>query len=190
MDLETIERIAIIISVLVLVWQTRALKIQIARGELQATYNRYLELTKIEAADPTLHKMFFYGKDFERFSFLTEEQLRERALSLLIFDQFAFLFNMSKQPLLWRIARMICRHISFIWKMAACQRFFDRHRSVWEINADYVAGVLTNPMLVRSWREWGLGETWQGSQFHEFVERVITQWQNQQGRMDAIGPVV
>jgi hypothetical protein len=181
MNLETAEHIAIILSLIVLVWQTRALKVQIARGELQAVYNRYLELTKIESTTPTLHKMFIYGKDFERFSYLTDEQLRERALSLLIFDQFAFLFNMSGQPFLFRVGRLICRRVPALWRAQFCKSFFDRHRTVWEINAEYVAGVLTNPLLIRAWRDWGLGETWQGSQFYEFVEQVIRQWQEQKG---------
>ena len=180
LTLEQWGQIAVIITMLILALQTRALRLQISRTDLQSIYNRYLDLTKIEVQEPTLHKMFFYGKDFDRLSSLTPEQLHERALSLLIFDQFALLYNMSKQPLWSSISRSALRRIPFLWRANSCQKFFDRHRTVWEINAEYVTSVLTNPLLIRSWTEWGLGETWRGSQFYEFVNQTIEAWEKEQ----------
>jgi hypothetical protein len=173
-------QIAVILTMLILALQTRALRMQISRSDLQSIYNRYLDLTKIEVKEPTLHKMFFYGRDFDRLSALTPEQLHDRALSLLIFDQFALLYNMSKQPLWSRLSRSALRRVPFFWRTKVCQRFLDRHRTVWEINADYVEGVITNPLLIQAWRDWGLGETWRGSQFFEFVNETIDSWQEEQ----------
>lgn len=177
MDWNLLAQLAVVVSVLVLVWQTRALKLQIARTELQTVYDRYLEITKIEVAEPKLHKMFLYGRDYRRFGHLTPDQLHERALSLLIFDQFAMIFNMSRRPNLVRLAAHVSRKIRFIGNRRWVRGYLDRHRTVWEINEDYVRLVLTNPHLITSWREWGLGETWEGSEFHRFVETVIAAWE-------------
>lgn len=176
MNWDTIAQLAVLASVLILVWQTRALKVQIARSEMQSVYDRYLEITKIEVSEPRLHRMFLYGRDFERFAHLSEDELHERALSLLIFDQFALIFNMSKRPRPLALLRYMARRFAFIGNRRWVRASLDRRRTIWEINEDYVRQVLTNPRLIRSWRDWGLGETWEGSEFHTFVEEVIDIW--------------
>jgi hypothetical protein len=176
-DWDVVAQLAVVTSVLILVWQTRALKLQIARGEMQSVYDRYLEITKIEVADPRLHKMFLYGRDYARFADLTDEELHERALSLLIFDQFALIFNMSKRPRLWSMLRYLSRRFRLIGNRRWIRGILDRRRTIWEINEEYVRLVLTNPHLIKSWRDWGLGETWEGSEFYMFVEDVISVWE-------------
>lgn len=182
MDWEELERIAVVASVAILIWQTRALRQQMARGEIQAIYDRYLELTKIELEDPTLHRMFLYGRDYGRLVGMPADQLHDRALSLLIFDQFAMLYNMSEWSLIAATMRWIGIRMPRLGNTRCYRRLLDRRRSVWEINQAYVAGVLTNPLLIRSWRDWGLGETWRGSEFHGYVQEIIECWERESAK--------
>jgi hypothetical protein len=188
MSLDQIGQIAVVLSVVVLAAQARALRTQVARSEMQTVYGRYLEITKIEIENPLLHRMFLYGNDFARLSQLSPEELHQRALSLLVFDQFALIFNMSKRSFGTRIGWWLVEHVPPISRSRSVRRFLDHRRTIFEINADYINGVLTNPLLIQAWKDWGLGGTWAGSEFYDFVEKIIADWTRERECSDRLSP--
>lgn len=169
-----VEEIVLIATLIVLIWQTASLKAQIKKSELQAIYNRYLELTKLEVDEPALHKMFMYREHYAQLpGKLTAGELRERALALLIFDQFSMIYNMSSSPNPFGVFAWFVNKLPELRIIAPARRFIDRHRTPFEINREYIERVVANPLMVRAWREWGLGDTWRGSEFYRFAEEAM-----------------
>jgi hypothetical protein len=171
---ERFQSLALIVTLLLLFWQMTSLRVQMKRSELQSVYDRYLEITKLEIEHGELHQMFMYDEMRKDLADLQPSDLKLRALAVLIFDQFAYIYNMSARPTLLAPLRRATDLLSRKRDLPRLpRRFLDRHRSIFEINREYILHVVRNPVLVRAWREWGLGETWMGSEFYRFVEQSL-----------------
>jgi SAM-dependent methyltransferase len=170
------EALVLFATLLVLIWQTAATRREMRQAAVRNIYDRYMEIGKMEISHPELHMMFMEPEALETATTkLSADDLRTRALALLILDQFALIFNLGDKP------RLLYQMGSALEKLPEQSRvrrwwrgYADRHRTVFDINKDYIASVVTNPMVRRAWSDLGLGVTWKGSMFYEFVERCLS----------------
>lgn len=141
---------------------------------LMRVYDRYQDITKLEIANPHLHRMFMDVAASEELRSLTDEELRVRAMSLLIFDQFAMIYNISHRPSLPRAVISILlktAHRIGLFRSINADRIFGM--TVWDYNKDYVDSVFSNPVILRAWRQWKLGDTWRGSPFAGYIDALL-----------------
>jgi len=173
----SVEAWVLFATLLVLIWQTAGARREMRQAAIRNIYDRYMEIGKLEVVHPELHKMFMDADTLAATTeMLSPEDLKLRALALLVLDQFALIFNLGERRSgLYRLDPMIRRlpdrsPIRHWWAAYA-----DRHRTVFDINKDYIAAVVKNPMVRRAWAELGLGVTWKGSMFYDFVERCLAE---------------
>ncbi len=191
------------LTLLVLIWQTRSTRLEMRKTAVRSVYDRYLEITKMEVQYPELHKMFMDSQTLEALSKLPENEMRQRALSMFVFDQFAMIFNLGeRKSLLSRIDRAVsqiitrgrifrwwnrrvdasrsCAKLDYIAKKIISRliikwwkRQVEASRTLFDINEDYIRRVMSNPVVIRCWRDWKLGDTWKGSEYYDYIENLV-----------------
>ncbi|HCJ67693.1 MAG TPA: hypothetical protein DHV62_10375 [Elusimicrobia bacterium] len=166
--------IVMIFTLLVMIWQTWLTRIEMRKTAVREIYARYLEINKLEVENPALHKMFMDKKTFEELKNLPEDELRKRALSLFIFDQFAMIYNLGERKSVYLKLNPYIKKLFKEGKILEWwEDFIDRKRSLLDINESYIWGIMTNPEVIKCWKDYKLGETWKGSKYYEYVSNII-----------------
>lgn len=161
-------------TLLVLIWQAWLGRREIRKGAIRNIYDRWLEINRLEVEHPTLHRMFMSKEVFAQLDQSDDEEIRTRALSLFIFDQFAMIYNLGeRQSRLTLIDPLVRRILRSPRLREWWLDYLDRRRTLLDINQSYIEAVMANPLVRRCWTELRLGETWKGSRFYEFVESAI-----------------
>lgn len=187
----TVAEVVLLITLIVLLWQTVMLRSDMRKSSIQNIYDRYQRIGFMEVFSPQLEKMTMFPDTYERLKNLSDDEIKLRALSLFIFDQFALIFNLGERPRLVRRldkflrgilqnkklqGSWLVRHISGKTRLASIwDNFVEQGNNIWEINEQYIRQVLKNPILIHCWRDLGLSETWKGTGFHELVEEIIAE---------------
>jgi hypothetical protein len=185
----TIGDIVLLVTLVVLVWQVILLRSDMRQKSIQNIYDRYQRVGFMEVLFPQLEKMTMFPEIYERLGNLSDDDIKLRALSLFIFDQFALIFNLGERSRFVRRfdtffrsilqnksvrGSWLVRHMPGKRKLAGIwNRFVERGNNIWEINEQYIRQVLRNPILIHCWRDLGLSETWKGTGFYELVEEII-----------------
>ena len=166
--------IILFLTMVILIWQTWLTRVEMRKNAVRNIYERYLEINKLEVEYPILHEMFMDAETLDKLQHLSDEEMRKRALSLFIFDQFALIYNLGERPTLYRkIDPYLRRLLGKGWLLQWWNDFVDRKRSLLDINESYVHGIMSNPEVVKCWREYGLGKTWYGSRYFDFINQLI-----------------
>jgi len=172
----SIEAIAILLSVGVLSWQIWLNTREMRKAAVRNIYDRYLEITKMEVQYPELHRMFMGRDAFAELSTLGEQEVRTRALSMFVFDQFALIMNLGERPSLYtRVDPVVSRLLVIPFLRTWWKGVVDRNRTLFDINKDYIEEVMTNPLVTRCWKDWRLGQTWKGSEFFDYINNIVTE---------------
>lgn len=194
----TIGEIVLMITLIILIWQTILLRSDIRQSSIQNIYDRYQRVGFMEVVFPQLEKMTMFPDIYERLKNLSDEEIQLRALSLFIFDQFALIFNLGeRQRFIKKLDRFLgrtlrnnkvqnswlIRHMPGKTRLASSWNdFVEQGNNIWEINEPYIRQVLKNPILIHCWQDLGLSETWKGTGFYKLVEEVIAEKNTQDHR--------
>ena len=89
----TLGDLLIFLTFVVIAWQTYLIKREMDRNVLRDLYSRWLEIGKLEYANPELHKMLMDRKTYERFKKMSDSALKQRALAWIIFDVFSMMYE-------------------------------------------------------------------------------------------------
>lgn len=162
------------LTLLVLIWQTRATRQEMRKTAIRNIYDRWLETTKMEVQYPELHKMFMDNQTLKALKRLSEDELRQRALSMFIFDQFAMIFNLGERKSLYaRLDHLVKRILRRGRILAWWNRRVEANRTLFDLNEDYIRRIMSNPTVIRCWRDFKLGETWKDSEYYHYIDNLI-----------------
>lgn len=191
------------LTLFVFMWQSYATRQEMRKTAIRNVYDRYLEITKMEVQYPELHKMFVDEHTLRMLDQLSENQVKQRALSMFMFDQFALIFNLGeRKSLVVRIdnilkqgsktgrvfrwwnrrvkkSRLLAKQDRIVRKMLnrSVVKWWNRRveasKTLFDINEDYIRHVMSNPVVVKCWRDWKLGETWKGSEYYDYINNLI-----------------
>jgi hypothetical protein len=157
-------------------FQTRSIAKEMRRASIRHIYDRWHNISEYEIRYPNLHRMLMDKETLvELDDKLNDDDMKTRALSLLIFDQFAMIYNLGEKKTWWdrlnKPALVILRPLK-LYKWWNQKR--DENRSLLDINREYIKNVMRNPITQKCWRDYRLGETWRGTRFYDDVEVIIS----------------
>jgi drug/metabolite transporter (DMT)-like permease len=172
------------LSVLALIWQTRLTRIEMHKGGIRHMYDRWLEISKLEIKYPELHKMFMDPSKLKRLESLTPEELRKRALALVLFDQFSMIYHLGLRRSIWQVwEESGLRGVLKEYKPSEIKkRWKEDSKTLYDINYEYIREIMGNPETRKCWAEYLLGETWQGFSFHDEIEKFIEYHKKKENR--------
>ncbi len=178
------------VGLMILLRQTSLLLTEMRKTSVRHMYDRWTEINKFEVSHPELHRMLMPPDTYQELAEqLSDDEIKTRALSLLVFDQFSMMYHSGEKATIWdnadNVVRPLCRalRLEAWWDVLR-----DRHRSLIDINREYIADVISNPIVRRCWRDWRLGETWKGTRMGRELDRMVRESMQQETEIPQTGP--
>ena len=84
--------VVLVVTLLVLIWQTRLLRRSTRTAALQTVYNSYFDLDRLVLENPEYQKLIVRGELYDRIETLSQEELREKSFIELVLDMSEMLY--------------------------------------------------------------------------------------------------
>lgn len=141
--------ILLIITLLIMIWQTWLLRKEMKANVILDLYSKWNEIGKMEVEYPKFHKMLMKREILDELINLTEEQLKERALSYMVFDVFSMIY-------------------------------LEKKSKVFEGVDQYIKGIMTNPTMIKCWKDYQVRKAWDGFEFQTYIDKIIIDYEKKQ----------
>ena len=142
----SIAEILLIVTLLVMAWQTWLLRKDIKASVIHNLYTKWNDVSKMEIEYPILHKMLMKRDVMEELENLTDEELKERALAYMVFDVFSMLY-------------------------------LEKKSKIFEEGEPYINGVMTNPIMIKCWKDYHVRRAWDGYEFQHYIDKKIIMYE-------------
>lgn len=161
-----------LIVLIIQVWKQRQ---DLRKVNYRYIYDRWGHISDLEIQHPEIHKLLLDISFFDDINKLPQEEMKSRALALIILDQFALIFKTGDRhsiyyrlepKLSWILNRSL--RLRRWWQIRK-----EASKTIFEYNEAYIRGVLCNPEMIKFWRDYKLGDTWKGDAFYDFVNQTI-----------------
>ena len=170
-----LQAVVSVLALFLLLRRTKSLLMEMRRAAVRHVYDGWKQVNEHEVQYPELHRLLMPTDVLQTVgASLNESELRLRALSLLVFDQFSLMYHQGEYITWWERAHRPARWLlSWIGLARWWDWKRDQNRSLLDINRQYLIDVMRNPLARRCWVDWRLGETWEGTRFARDVEDIL-----------------